>query len=200
MRLACIRMLFALDMMEDLELSTPTFLLVLSICLMIAAITWVLFLVVLLRRNPDYGKVADFDRDDTTVDDYKPKSNIKTEGYTMNQKKSVLLLVSWILGALYLVYLVYYMVSAGGAAGSADAAEAIGTTIGLALIVPHLLFVGLALIFNILGWAMSKRGFALTGAILYAVSILMMPIYFMFVLVEMILSFVGFAKLKKPAA
>ena len=118
----------------------------------------------------------------------------------MDQKKSVLLLVSWILGALYLVYLVCYMISAGGAAGSADTAEAIGTTIGLALIVPHLLFVGLALIFNILGWAMSKRGFALTGAILYAVSILMMPIYFMFVLVEMILSFVGFAKLKKPAA
>ena len=181
-------------------MSTPTFLLVLSICLMAAAIAWVLFLVVLMKRNPDYGKVTDFDQDDTAIYAYSKKTNIKKGGSFVNQKKSVLLLVSWILGALYFVYLIYYMSSTGNAAGSADAAEAIGTAIGLALIVPHLLFVGLALIFNILGWAMSKRGFALTGAILYAVSILMMPIYFMFVLVEMILSFVGFAKLKKPSA
>lgn len=115
------------------------------------------------------------------------------------QKKSKLLLVSWVIGALYLVYLFWYMGSAGSAAAGADSAEALGTAIGLALIVPHLLFVALAVIFNILGWAMNKRGFALTGGILYAVSILMMPIYFMFVLIEMILSFVGFAKMQKPA-
>lgn len=113
------------------------------------------------------------------------------------KKKSKLLLVSWVIGALYLVYLFWYMGSAGSAA-SADSAEALGTAIGLALIVPHLVMVALAVIFNILGWAMNKRGFALTGAILYAVSIVMMPIYFMFVLIEMILSFVGFAKMKKP--
>lgn len=114
------------------------------------------------------------------------------------KKKSKLLLVSWIIGALYLVYLISYMGSAGSATG-ADSAEALGTAIGLALIVPHLLVVALAVLFNILGWAMNKRGFALTGGILYAVSILMMPLYFMFVLIEMILSFVGFAKMKKPA-
>lgn len=117
----------------------------------------------------------------------------------MKEKKSKLLLVSWIIGALYLVYLISYIGGAGSAAGT-DSAEALGTAIGLALIVPHLLFVALAVIFNILGWAMNKRGFALTGGILYAVSILMMPIYFMFVLIEMILSFVGFAKMKKPEA
>ena len=47
-------------------------------------------------------------------------------------------------------------------------------------------------------WAMCKRGFALTGAILYAVSMVLFPMYFFFVIVQMILSFVGFAKLKKP--
>ena len=46
--------------------------------------------------------------------------------------------------------------------------------------------------------AMCKRGFALTGAILYAVSMVLFPMYFFFVIVQMILSFVGFAKLKKP--
>ena len=43
---------------------------------------------------------------------------------------------------------------------------------------------------------MNKRGFALTGAILYAVAMVMFPFYFFFVVVQMILSFVGFAKLK----
>lgn len=117
----------------------------------------------------------------------------------MKEKKSKLLLVSWIIGVLYVVYLFWYMSSAGSAAGT-DSAEALGTAIGLALIVPHLVFVVLAVIFNILGWAMNKRGFTLTGGILYAVSILMMPLYFMFVIIEMILSFVGFAKMKKPAS
>ena len=54
----------------------------------------------------------------------------------------------------------------------------------------------LAVIFNILGWAMNKRGFALTGAILYTVALVLMPLYFMFVIIQMILSYVGFAKLK----
>ena len=55
-------------------MSTPTFLLVLSICLMAAAIAWVLFLVVLMKRNPDYGKGTDFDRDDTTIYAYSEKT------------------------------------------------------------------------------------------------------------------------------
>ena len=66
-----------------------------------------------------------------------------------------------------------------------------------ALVMPHMVLTVLATIFNILGWAMNKRGFALTGAILYAVAIVTMPIYFFFVIVQMVLSFVGFAKLKK---
>ena len=53
-----------------------------------------------------------------------------------------------------------------------------------------------AVIFNVLGWAMNKRGFALTGAILYTVALVLMPLYFMFVIIQMILSYVGFAKLK----
>lgn len=44
---------------------------------------------------------------------------------------------------------------------------------------------------------MKKRGFALAGAILYAVATILFIPYFMFVIVQMILSFVGFAKLKK---
>ena len=43
---------------------------------------------------------------------------------------------------------------------------------------------------------MSRRGFALTGAILYTVAIVLFPLYFMFVIIQVILSFVGFAKMQ----
>ena len=47
---------------------------------------------------------------------------------------------------------------------------------------------------------MRKAAFALVGAILYAVTLVLFIPYFMFVIVEMILSFVGFAQLKKAVS
>ncbi|MFR3787232.1 hypothetical protein [Agathobaculum desmolans] len=110
-------------------------------------------------------------------------------------KKSKCLLISWILGALYSIYVIAYFF--GNTASQTDAAAALGAGLATALVMPHMVLTVLATIFNILGWAMNKRGFALTGAILYAVAIVTMPIYFFFVIVQMVLSFVGFAKLKK---
>lgn len=110
-------------------------------------------------------------------------------------KKSVLLLISAILGVLYAIYIVVYFAGAG--AGAANSAEAVGIGIASVLVMPHMICAILAAIFNVLGWAMNKRAFALTGAILYAVAAVLFPIYALFVLVQMILSFVGFAKLKK---
>lgn len=118
-----------------------------------------------------------------------------TSGAVAPQKKSVLLLISAILGVLYAIYIVVYFAGAG--AGAKSAAEAVGIGIASALVMPHMICAILAAIFNVLGWALSKRGFALTGAILYAVAAVLFPIYALFVLVQMILSFIGFAKLKK---
>lgn len=114
----------------------------------------------------------------------------------MEKKKlSKLLLVSLIIGIAYLLYSISYWT---GAAGSgADAAEQIGSGIATALVMPHLICTVLAVIFNALGLFMKKRGFALTGAILYTVALILFPMYFMFVIVEMILSYIGFAKMKK---
>lgn len=113
---------------------------------------------------------------------------------TEEKKKSVLLLISAILGVLYAIYSVSYWASANS--GNADAFTAIGAGIATVLVMPHMICAVLAAIFNVLGWAMSSRGFALTGAILYAVAAALFPVYAMFVLVQMILSFVGFARLK----
>ncbi len=115
----------------------------------------------------------------------------------MKKQKSKTLLASWIVGVVYAIYIVAYSISAAASAAlETDAATALGTGLGVALLMPHIVFVILSVIFNIIGWAMNLRWSALVGAILYCVAGLLMPIYIPFVLAQIILSFVGFAKLK----
>lgn len=111
-------------------------------------------------------------------------------------RKSKLLLVSWVLGAIYVVYLVVFFI---GAIGDVNGSEQVGAAIAGLLVFPHALASLVAVIFNILGWSMSKKGFALTGAILYAVAMVLFPVYFFFVIIQMILSFIGYAKMNKTS-
>lgn len=109
-------------------------------------------------------------------------------------KRSKLLLVAGILGTAYLIYLVSYFSSG---VVSSEGAEAIGAGIAAALVAPHMLCVGIAVIFNWLGWALKARWAALVAGIMYAVSIICMFLYAMFVVLEMIFCFVAFAKMKQ---
>ncbi|TGE39624.1 hypothetical protein E4K67_01030 [Desulfosporosinus fructosivorans] len=111
-------------------------------------------------------------------------------------KRSTALLVSWILGLVYAIYILQYCFSSAASATTQSAATAIGVGFGIALLLPHVLIVVLAVFFNILGWAINLRWAALTGGILYCVSALAMIIYTPFVLLQIILSFIGFVKLK----
>jgi len=111
------------------------------------------------------------------------------------KKLSKLLLISFIIGVAYLLYSIVYW---SGAAGAGETtAEQVGAGIATVLVMPHLIVTALAVLFNALGLFMHKRGFALTGAILYTVAIVLFPVYFMFVIIEMILSYIGFAKMPK---
>lgn len=111
------------------------------------------------------------------------------------KKTSVCLLISFLIGALYFVFVFAYYVGVGSTA--ADMWEEVGIGIATALVMPHIICEGLAMLFNGLGCFLKRRGFALTGAILYAVSILLFPMYFMFVIIECVLSFVGYALMDK---
>lgn len=111
------------------------------------------------------------------------------------KKKSLCLLISAIIGIAYMIYGISYWSNLN--ATQTDASGAIGAGIATALVIPHMICAAIALIFNILAWAMDHRGFALTAGILYAVSIVLFFAYFMFVIIEMILCFVGYARLKK---
>lgn len=110
-------------------------------------------------------------------------------------KRSKALLISAIIGTLYAIYLIVYF--GGVMSNSGDTAEAVGGAIATALVTPHMALVVLAVIFNWLGYFMNKRGFALTGGILYSVAGVMFIIYILFVVPSIVLSFVGFANLKK---
>lgn len=106
-------------------------------------------------------------------------------------KKSTCLLVSFILGICYIIFLAYIF-------GSAVLDPNNDFTAGLATMVvfPHFICAGLATLFTALSWSMNKKGFALTGAILFVVSMILFPMYFMFVIIQTILSFVGYAKIE----
>ena len=113
-------------------------------------------------------------------------------------KRSNLLLASWIICALYLTYiLAYFWVKIPN---NPSAAESIGIGLATMLVGPHILITFLALIFNIIGWSSIKPWAALTGAILYCVAAIMFLIYCIFVIPSIVLSFVGFARMRKAPA
>ncbi|MGL6187084.1 MAG: hypothetical protein ACRC1T_17070 [Clostridium chrysemydis] len=112
----------------------------------------------------------------------------------MKKKHSKALLISGILGALYAIYLISYF---GSGMTSSDSSEQIGATIATALVTPHMILVVLAAIFNWVSYFTNKRGFALTAGILYSVAGVVFLMYIPFVIPSIVLSFVGFANLKK---
>ena len=108
-------------------------------------------------------------------------------------KRSKLLLAAGIIGTLYLIYLISHF---SNAMVSSDEAEAIGAGLATALVMPHMVCVGIAVIFNWLGWVMKARWAALVAGIMYAVSIVCMFMYALFVVLEMIFCFVAYGKMK----
>ncbi|QOX64236.1 hypothetical protein FRZ06_13245 [Anoxybacterium hadale] len=109
-------------------------------------------------------------------------------------KKSKCLLISAILGTLYLVYVISYFING---VASTSGSDQIGAGIATALVAPHMFLLALAVLFNWIGWAARVRWAALTGGILYCVSGLLFLLYVVFEIPSIILSFVGFAKMKK---
>lgn len=111
-------------------------------------------------------------------------------------KRSKLLLVAAVLSTLYTVYLVTYF---GGAMnGSESSAAALGAGLATALVAPHMVVVAIATVFNWIAWALRARWAALTAGILYAVGMVVMFMYAIFVILQTIFCFVAFAKMKTP--
>lgn len=112
-------------------------------------------------------------------------------------KRSKLLLVAMILGIAYMIYSVVYWT--GTTADSSTSAETAGAAIASIIVMPHLVCTLVAVVFNSLGFFLRKTAFALVAGILYAVAMVLFPVYFMFVIIQMILCFVAYGLMKKAA-
>lgn len=108
-------------------------------------------------------------------------------------KKNNLLLISSILGTIYLLYIfigissVFLSLNTG--------AEFLGGTIGLFIVAPHIAMVFIGLIFNWLAYFNNKKGFALTSGILYSIGLFLFLINALWLAPMVILSFIGYAKM-----
>ncbi len=115
----------------------------------------------------------------------------------MFKERSVASFISAVLGILYAIYLISYFT---GAIASTTGDEQIGAGIATALILPHLIVLILAVIFNLLGFFIKNAALTLVGGILYSVSAVLFLAYALFEVPMIIFAFIGFAKQKKIKA
>ena len=131
------------------------------------------------------------------AEEFKLKPPVRDGQPPMKKKKSAALLIGAILGTLCILYVYSYMSKSTGAL-SGDA-YSLGVSIGMAIATPSVVCAAVATVFAWIGWGTGTPGFALTAGILYAVAMALLFAWAMFWIVEMILCFVGYSKLKKQA-
>lgn len=118
------------------------------------------------------------------------------------KKRSVLLLIALIIGIIYLGAQIGNFSEGAKTISAADtqttegAGYAIGTAIGMTMLLPHVILVALAVIFNAVGWIGKARWAALTAAILYTVGGVLGLTNFVFVIVPMVLCYVAYGRMK----
>lgn len=112
----------------------------------------------------------------------------------MNQKKSVLLITSAVIATLYTIYLIYYFTS-----GLTDSSgtEALGGAIAGMMMTPHLIATAVAALLNWIAALMNKQGLALAAVILYVVAACAFFLYALFLLPSIILTFIGYLRMRK---
>ena len=108
--------------------------------------------------------------------------------------KSKCLLVSALLGTLYAIYIISHFF---GGVASTDGAEQVGAAIATALVLPHIITLVLAIIFNWVAFAANIKGMAIATGILYSVSGVIFILYFLFLVPMIVLSFIGVSKISK---
>lgn len=112
----------------------------------------------------------------------------------MFKERSKVLFFSSLITTAYVVYL---MVHFGSSFFASNSAEVVGGALATALVTPHMLFIGLGVVFSWIGFLFKKSWAALVAAILYCVGAILFLMYALFVIPSILLGFVGYAKQKK---
>lgn len=109
-------------------------------------------------------------------------------------KKNKLVLISALLGTAYMIYIVFYFFDA---IANTEGVEQVGAALAAALVGPHMFLLILAVLFNWIGYFTKASWAVLVGGILYSVSGLLFLLYVIFELPSIVLSFIGYSKVKK---
>ncbi len=105
-------------------------------------------------------------------------------------RRSIPLLLSVIIGVFLLIFTWIYI------SDTLDSSSAgIGASIAAVLVLPHQILSTLACFFAALGWALNVRWAAMVAAILYTIALAVMPPWFSFVVVQMVLCYVAFVRM-----
>ena len=118
-------------------------------------------------------------------------------------QRDKVLMVSAIIDIVWFIVVCSSFASLMNATPSGDEmdqlAHEIGTSIGFALQIPFLITSFLGIVFNVIGWLISKKGFALTAGILFSVSFFLSIGNAIGYIPCLVLCFIGYARLKKQA-
>ena len=128
---------------------------------------------------------------------YRAQSRQKAK---QSERRNILLLLSSIYGIIYAIIMIVYFLGvtkqsfAPGTEDFEEMGRQIGGAIAVALATPHIIGVSLAAVFNAVAWYFNKGWAALTAAILYLVAGIIFFIYLPFILIPMVLAFIGFIR------
>lgn len=109
------------------------------------------------------------------------------------RKHSVCLGISSVLALIVLVLEIAYIVISYRDASMQSIGAQIGTALGSMLVLPHVFFVLLATIFVIVAFFTNSFAFAITAGVLFSVAGVAMLAWILFVLLNIILTFIGCA-------
>ncbi len=106
----------------------------------------------------------------------------------MFENRSKVVFASAVLGVLYFIMLFknFFL-------GVNDAGSALAT----ALVMPHIISVFIAVVFNVLGFIKNKKAFVIVGLVMYCVAGILFLIYIIMLIPMIILSSIGISKVSK---
>jgi len=126
--------------------------------------------------------------------------------FDMKTKRNIFALIALGLSALYILYIIYIFITSlvfnnslmlgNKAWGEVDNMfPDISIYIFLYVFIPHFFLTILGTVFNAIGFFKNKRKQILIGGILYGSSILLFSLFFQFVIIQTVLSFIAFYKM-----
>ncbi len=109
-------------------------------------------------------------------------------------RRSIFSLLAAIVAVLLLIYISNYI---SESMNTDDGVEGFAALFGAVASGPFRIAMALGALFSGVAWLAVQRWAAMTGAILFCVSMILLPAWFIFAVVPAILGFIGFARMKR---